>query len=260
MPRKKKPKQKNRGWLVFSWITGLLCLAALIQYVWKTYGGTPAHFVNYKDFGIDMPDNFPIHGIDVSSYQEKIDWTKVQAMQSQHIKIGFTYIKATEGLTGVDKNFKSNWAKAHAAGIPCGAYHFFIAGKSGMIQAVNFIKNVQLKPGDLPPVVDIEELYNTPPQTMREALKEYLSTIERFYHVKPVIYSYATFYNDYLNGDFDDYPLWVAHYFEENKPRVHRHWDFWQHNENGHVYGISTPVDFNVFNGDSIAFRALLMK
>jgi len=258
MPRKKKPKQKCR--IIFSCITGLLCLAAAVQYVWKTYSGTPAHFVSYKDFGIDMPDNFPIHGIDVSSYQEKIDWAKVHAMQSQNIRIGFAYIKATEGLTGVDKNLKKNWAKAHAAGIPCGAYHFFIAGKSGMVQAINFIKNVQLKPGDLPPVVDVEELYNAPPQLMRQELKEYLATIEQFYHVRPVIYSYATFYNDYLSRDFDDYPLWVAHYFEENKPRVHRHWDFWQHNESGRVYGVSTNVDFNVFNGDSAAFKNFLVK
>ena len=95
---------------------------------------------------------------------------------------------------------------------------------------------------------------------MRGALKEYLAMIEKFYHVKPVIYSYATFYIDYLSSDFDDYPLWVAHYFEESKPRVHRHWDFWQHNESGHVYGIATPVDFNVFNGDSVAFKNFLVE
>ncbi|HEY0298253.1 MAG TPA: GH25 family lysozyme, partial [Arachidicoccus sp.] len=221
---------------------------------------TVAHFVNYKDFGIDMPDNFPIHGIDVSTHQDKINWAKVKAMQSQNIKIGFVFIKATEGLMRVDNTFKYNWLNAHTVGIPGVAYHFFIAGKSGVLQAQNFIKTVQLKPGDLPPVVDVEELYNASPKLMREELKEYLAAIENYYQIRPIIYSYATFYNDYLGSDFDDYPLWVAHYFEEHKPRVSRHWDIWQHNEHGRVYGIGNDVDFSVFNGDSAAFNALLIK
>lgn len=259
MPRKKKSKKKGKFWIIITCITGVLVLAAIAQYIWKSHG-YDAHFAIYKDFGIDIPENFPIHGIDVSSYQEKIDWQKVAAMQSQNIKIGFVFIKATEGLTGEDKSFKYNWASAHQAGIACGAYHYFIAGKSGAIQAINFIKNVRLTKGDLPPVVDVEELYNTTPETMRSELKECISTIEKFYHVKPVIYSSASFYNDYLHGEFDEYCLWVAHYFEERKPRIHRSWSFWQHNENGHVYGILPRVDFNVFNGDSMAFRSFLVQ
>ena len=262
MPKKNKSKSGKNVGIIVSCIVILLCFIAAMQYVLKMYGktATQEENMNHEDFGINMPQNFSIHGIDISSYQEKINWAKVQTMQSQNIKIGFAYIKATKGLNDVDKTFKDNWANAHAAGIPCGAYHFFIANKSGTAQAANFIKNVQLKPGDLPPVVDIEKLYNTPPQLVRNELKKYLNAIEQFYHVQPVIYSYASFYNDYLSRDFDDYPLWVAHYFEEHNPRVNRHWDFWQHSENGRVYGISTPVDFNVFNGDSTAFKSLLMK
>jgi lysozyme len=33
-----------------------------------------------------------------------------------------------------------------------------------------------------------------------------------------------------------------------------------QHSEKGRVNGITTPVDFNVFSGDSLAFKELLLK
>ncbi|MBS1733202.1 MAG: glycoside hydrolase family 25 protein, partial [Bacteroidetes bacterium] len=67
-------------------------------------------------------------------------------------------------------------------------------------------------------------------------------------------------YKTFLAGRFDEYPLWVAHYLVKDKPRVQRSWSFWQHNESGHVDGIDSFVDFNVFNGDSAAFRNMLIK
>jgi lysozyme len=62
-----------------------------------------------------------------------------------------------------------------------------------------------------------------------------------------------------LGKKFNDYPLWIAHYFEKDKPRISRDWHFWQHSENGRVNGITTKVDFNVFKGDSTAFKQLLI-
>ena len=83
--------------------------------------------------------------------------------------------------------------------------------------------------------------------------------MEYNYHVKPIIYTYLDFYERYLKGYFDNYPLWVAHYLQPHKPRIKRDWAFWQHSESGRVNGILSKVDFNVFNGDSTEFRALLV-
>jgi lysozyme len=141
-----------------------------------------------------------------------------------------------------------------------GAYHFFIATKSGKAQARNFISTVNLDPGDLPPVLDIEQLHGVSPQKMRKEVKDWLDVVEGHYKVRPVIYTYVHFYSHYLAREFDDYPLWVAHYLEKNKPRINRPWIFWQHNETGRVNGITSPVDFNVFNGDSTDFKDLLVQ
>lgn len=83
--------------------------------------------------------------------------------------------------------------------------------------------------------------------------------VEEHYGVKPIIYTNVDFYTRILKDDFDEYPLWIAHYLEKHRPRIYRDWSFWQHSETGKVNGIKGNVDFNVFNGDSADFRKLLV-
>ena len=217
-------------------------------------------FVSYPEFGITIPRGYEIHGIDVSKYQQTISWEAVEQMQVQNIKLGFAFIKATEGNNNTDAFFKRNWKKSKQAGVIRGAYHFFIASKDGKTQAKNFIKRVELESGDLPPVLDVEQTYGASANQLRNEVKEWLDVTELYYGVRPIIYTNVDFYEKYLKGHFDDYPLWVAHYLQPNQPRISRDWIFWQHSEQGRVNGIHSKVDFNVFNGDSLAFRSLLIQ
>ncbi len=237
----------------------LLLIAGTATYYISQYLNRP-RFVRYKEFGIDIPVAYAIHGIDVSHHQDNIDWKAVKAMQASNIKMGFAFIKATEGLGRVDNTFRRNWFNIGQAGIPRGAYHYFISSKSGKAQAENFIETVQLLPGDLPPVLDIESVNGTSPENIRARVKDFLVALEEHYKVRPIIYTYVDFYEHYLGKDFDAYPLWIAHYLVKDKPRIERDWLFWQHNEKGHVDGINALVDFNVFNGDSSGFKKLLIK
>ena len=237
----------------------LLSGIAVAVYYINSYLSRPA-FVRYAAFGIDLPVNYPIHGIDVSRYQHNIDWKAVKDMEDKNVKIGFAFIKATEGLGRVDIGFRKNWFNAKKALIPRGAYHFFISSKSGKAQAQNFIETVNLDEGDLPPVLDIESTNGASATDIQQRAKDWLLMIEKHYKVKPVIYTNIDFYRNFLDGHFDDYPLWVAHYYVKDKPRIKRNWIIWQHNEKGRVNGIDAFVDFNVFNGDSIAFKKLLLK
>lgn len=216
-------------------------------------------FVRYPGFGIDLPSRYDIHGIDVSRYQYSIDWPEVKAMQVKQVNIGFCFMKATEGLNSVDPYFRYNWRLTKKTGIPRGAYHFFNPSKNGKDQAQHFIDQVSLLPGDLPPVLDVEQLNGISPVLLRQRVNECLTALESHYKVKPILYTNAGFYKDYLGEAFDEYPLWVAHYLVRDKPRVKRNWVFWQHNEQGRVNGIDAPVDFNVFHGDSSAFKSLLL-
>jgi lysozyme len=227
-------------------------------YQWLSY--RKAKFTRYPEFGIAIPTTYAIHGIDVSRYQQMIAWEEVKAMNVEGIQLGFAFIKATEGIGNTDPQFKRNWKKARANDITRGAYHFFIPSKDGKMQAENFIENVDLEPGDLPPVLDIEQLNGTPPAQLKKELMEWLNVVENYYGVKPIIYTNVDFYKRNLGSDFDNYPLWVAHYYQEQQPRINRGWAFWQHNDAGNVNGITSRVDFNVFSGDSVEFRNLLIR
>jgi lysozyme len=251
--------KKKRGFtkaIIFSCI--ILCSTASAFYYLKI--SSPGSFIHYEEFGIDIPGNYSIHGIDVSRYQEKITWKNVSEMNVHGVKVQFAFIKATEGVSSVDRQFKRNWKNIKKTGIYAGAYHFFIATKSGHAQAKHFIKNTELGPGDLPPVLDIEEAYGASKNDIQQRVSDWLTLTERAYKTKPIIYTNLIFYKTYLEGKFDDYPLWIAHYKEKIKPRIHRNWTFWQHNESGRVSGIRAYVDFNVFNGDSIGFQKLLIR
>lgn len=253
-------KKKNTGWkiVLFSLTGSVLLVSGLFLYDW--WAERKARFVSYEQFGIEIPVNYSIHGIDVSKYQDVIDWGSVKGMRVNDMQIGFAFIKATEGLVNEDALFQRNWRKAKEAGLVRGAYHFFLATKSGKEQAENFINSVNLLSGDLPPVLDIEQTYGVSGDKLRQRVKEWLQTIEAYYNTVPIIYTNVDFYRQYLRDDFDKYPLWVAHYLQKERPRIYRDWNFWQHSEGGRVNGIVTRVDFNVFNGDSSDFRKLLIN
>lgn len=255
MPKKKK-KGLSRTLLITIFILAALGMGA--YYISSYFFRGP--FIQYDQFGIGLPRNYSMHGIDVSKYQGIISWEDVKEMRVEDVNIDFAFIKATEGIGKIDEQFRRNWSNAQKAGVTRGAYHFFIASKSGKAQAENFIETVKLQKGDLYPVLDVEQTYGVSIDNLQQRVSDWLIMVEKEYHVKPIIYTNADFYKTFLAGRFDDYPLWVAHYIAQHKPRIDRSWLFWQHSETGHVNGISNYVDFNVFNGDSIAFQKLLLR
>lgn len=253
-------KKKSTGWKILLLGLGIIIFVMLGFVVYGWWMERRAAFIRYDAFGIEIPVNYSIHGIDVSKYQDIIDWESVQEMRVEDVRISFAFIKATEGLRNEDVYFKRNWKRAKDAGLTRGAYHFFIATKSGKQQAQSFIKRVELEPGDLPPVLDVEQTYGVASAKLRERVQEWLDVVEEYYGVKPIIYTNVDFYKQVLKDEFDDYPLWAAHYLQRHRPRIHREWNFWQHSETGRVNGIGPRVDFNVFNGDSTAFTNLLVR
>ena len=258
----KKPPFK---WIRAVFVVLLLALAVMggiSYYYWQKNRllTEQAEETHYNSFGIYITQGYTIHGIDVSLYQQNIYWPSVKAMKQDSVQIDFAFIKATEGLQGTDPKFERNWPATKEQNIIRGAYHYFIATKDGTKQARNFISQVQLEKGDLPPVVDIEHLHGINPLLVRQRLKDCLQALEAYYHTKPIIYSYADFYTKNLGNEFNGYPLWVAHYYAPDKPAIQRPWSFWQHNDKGKISGITSNVDFDIFNGDSTAFKNMLMK
>ena len=215
-----------------------------------------------ESFGIVLPKGYTVHGLDVSKHQGNIDWKRVSLMEKHGIRIAFAFIKATEGISRQDQKFNSNWRNSAENGLIHGAYHFYYPSRDAVKQADNFIGMVKLNKGDLPPVVDIELSNGKSSKKICQGLKIYLQKIEKHYLVKPIIYTNIHFYNTYLKGNFDDYPLWIAGYY--NHDRFYKEfkapWVLWQHSERGKVDGIKGVVDFNVFNGSVVKFNEMIIK
>lgn len=199
---------------------------------------------------------YAIRGIDVSHYQSAIDWSKVASQQ-----LDFVFVKATEGVTLNDKLFCDNWEAIKTEGLRRGAYHFYRANVSPEQQALNFIRNVKMEAGDLPPVLDVETLDGAGKIQLLAGMYTWLYMVEIAYGVKPVIYTNQKFYNTYLSGQFAEYPLWIARYHGTRQPRLAdgREWKFWQRRDTGKLAGIEGAVDMNVFQGTKKELEAMCM-
>jgi lysozyme len=95
---------------------------------------------------------------------------------------------------------------------------------------------------------------------MRTELTAFLKYVASKSNTKPIIYSGLKFYQDNLQGHFDNYIYWLAHYYKPELDVTNTaKWRFWQHSDKARVNGINHVVDFDVFNGDSLAFKKLLI-
>jgi lysozyme len=200
-----------------------------------------------------------MHGIDVSHHNGKIDWQKVSEVAENDIKISFAFIKATEGTSITDADFKRNWAEAKEHGIKRGAYHYYIPWRDPESQMAIFKKNVNLKDGDFAPVLDIEENSLRPDSKIIKDIGTWLKLAENHFGVKPIIYTNQSYFNKFIKGNFENYPLWIADYTKQNltlydEEMLH----FWQYSKKGKLDGIKGDVDFNSYLKPSSEHKALL--
>ena len=197
-----------------------------------------------------------VFGIDVSHYQGKIDWETVKN-DNTDFSLGFVFVRATAGKNKLDSEYKNNWKGAKANGYLRGAYHYYRPDENSLKQADNFIKNVKLVKGDLPPVLDIEKIPNKQNlDSLKTGLKRWLVKVEKHYGVKPIVYSGESFYTDFLKKEFEGYDLWIANYsfFEE---QIRKEWLFWQFTDKAILEGIETNVDVDIYNGSFDELKSL---
>ncbi|SHN02711.1 Glycosyl hydrolases family 25 [Cyclobacterium lianum] len=200
------------------------------------------------------------YGIDVSHWQNAINWSQVEADSLPH-KIHFSLIKATQGRKSTDPYFQGNWKAAGKAGILRGAYHFYQYKDPPLDQAKHYIRQVNLKANDILPIIDVEldctgcsrpEISNT---LLIQNLKIYLGAIEDHFQVKPIIYTYEAFYESHLKGHFDDYIYWMAK-FSSKAPKsfvvkadststLLPEIAMWQFTDSGKVKGIAGKTDMS---------------
>jgi GH25 family lysozyme M1 (1,4-beta-N-acetylmuramidase) len=183
-----------------------------------------------------------IRGIDVAAWEPNINWERVRAQG-----IHFAFIKASQA-DFTDRLFDMHWAGAKRAGILRGAYHFLDPKVDGRVQAETFLSRIKLEPGDLPPVLDLEDLKaaatTSAPTTGKGSkgskgaknakgskgakanpnagmvpnsqfvacAQDWLSRVESATGRKPIIYSGPAFLQARMSGANGKPPLWSMKY------------------------------------------------
>lgn len=180
-------------------------------------------------------------GIDLSHHNGAVDWPRLSTAG-----LSFVYLKATEGESHVDTQFQANWQSALRHHWQTGAYHFYLLCQDGGRQAVNFIRQVEVRSDTLPPAVDLEHAHNCAPRAGRAEtladLKRFLAGLEEEYGAVPVIYTTPAFHAEWLAGEgFERHPLWVRSL--EGPPRLPH--AIWQYSMKGRVPGVAGNVDLN---------------
>ena len=206
----------------------------------------------------EYPEGYEIHGIDISHYQGKIDWEQLKNAMIKGCPVRFVIIKSTEGSSRLDENFRENFNQARDFGFIRGVYHFWSNKSTAREQAYYFLDQVHLTDGDLPPVLDIEHKpADKCVEDFQRDVLTWLHIVEDKYHVKPIIYTYYKFKEQYLSAPvFEDYPYWIAHYYVD-KVQYKGKWKFWQHTDVGKLPGIKGYVDFNIYNGSYYELKQL---
>ena len=257
--RKRKIKKKKISlspWTALAVAGGLLLGIFLLVHRW---GG------NDSERGAKVPAGAWRYGIDISHNNPKpIVWDSLYVMTDQRRKtvrnpyaardikpVSFVIIKATEGASFTDSDFKANWREAGRSGLRRGAYHFFRSSKDGEVQAKNFISTVgDMRIKDLPPVLDIETIHlGCSKELLNQRALQWLKAVEDHYGKKPMVYASSSFIKDHLSKEItDNYPIWVAHYGKERPGRDK--WVWWQFTDKAVVKGVPGLVDLSVMKVD----------
>ena len=233
-------KRKNKNGIHDFTVTFVLLLLAGIGYQTLRRQKQPskAQFINLKH----LPQEFHSHGIDLSKYQNDIDWDVF--FKQADTTISFIYCKATEGKSLVDSHYKKNTNELRKHQKKYGVYHFFVPSTDAQNQAEHFLNNYTYEPGNLPPVLDVET-QSIPDSVLIERMKIWLTIVEKETGVRPIIYTSYHFYTTKFRNTFLSYQFWIAKYGSYVKELNDKRVIYWQYSDAGGIPGIDGPVDLN---------------
>ncbi len=189
------------------------------------------------------------YGVDVSSWQGKIDWQKVK-------NDGKTFAILRIGTTkGKDTYFEENYKNAKAAGINIGCYYYTYAttveeAKKDAEKVLSWLEGKQL---EYPVYYDMENSaqlgsgITTAKRTdMCIAFLDMMSEKGWFAGT----YANGNWFSNYLDKSRlgEKYELWLASWMSSGLPSrdYSSQYGMWQYTDSGKVNGISTAVDLDV--------------
>ena len=195
-----------------------------------------------------------VFGIDVSRYQQRVDWDKVREAGASFVIIRIGYRGYETGALVLDSMFENHLAGARAAGLKVGVYIFSQAINEEEAREEAFACAYVLNGRSLDYPVYFDSEYSTSAHTGRA---DNLSKAERTacavafceelkkYGYEPGVYAATTWFRNHLElSALQDYRIWNAHYGVSG-PSIDC--DMWQGSCTGKLSGVSSSgVDLNI--------------
>lgn len=203
-------------------------------------------------------------GIDVSHHNGNIDYAKVRESGNR-----FVFIKATQDNDFIDPMFPTNLARARAAGLAAGAYHFFDYTLDGTAQADHFLDRVEAAGGiddALPPVVDVEcwaPIGSSIHAVSATRLRDFVERVYERTGRMPIVYTSVHMWREVVGNaeGFEKLPLWAACWGCDAPPSLAPGWDGWAFWQTGisRIPGVGR-LDGNYFSGTNKQLKALKLR
>ena len=192
-------------------------------------------------------------GIDVSKYQEEIDWEQVATDDVEYAFIRLGIRGYTKGEILEDENFEENIKGALRNDIAVGVYFFTqaVSTEEAEEEAQYVLDALEPYRVDYPVVIDVEAVSNANARTKdltKEERTQYCITFcEKIREAgyTPMIYGNLKTFMLMLDLEqLEDYEKWVAFYDE---PLYYPYaFKVWQYTDEGSVAGIEGKVDLNI--------------
>ena len=194
-------------------------------------------------------------GVDVSSWQDEIDWKKAKkaGVEFAIIRIGFGHTNS--GELKMDKQFKNNIKNAKKNGIKVGLYFFSYAEneKQGKEHAEWIINQLDGEKLDLPVAFDWENWndfnsYKMSFTRVHNTAQTFITTLEKAGY-KGMLYSSAYYLTRLWGSNFKN--QWLAYYTDKND-YTEKPFMMWQATSSGKVDGIPGFVDIDILYKNKI--------
>ncbi len=192
-------------------------------------------------------------GIDVSKWNEEIDWAAVKEAGIEFAIIRCGYRGASTGALVIDPRYQENIEGAIEAGIPVGVYFFTQARDEveAVEEASMVIRLIEDYDVDYPVFLDSESAGGRgradglDSDERTRAHRAFLQTIQAAGY-ETGVYASRNWLNDRLDmTQLSDYRIWLAEYADVPTYDEY-YYHMWQYTSKGTVNGISTNVDLNL--------------
>lgn len=193
--------------------------------------------IQIKIYAFNPSSNVIYNGIDVSAWQNTIDFNRVA---NDGVKI--VYIKSSEGTTYIDPYFERNYQKAKENGLYVGVYHYVRARnvKQAINEADFFTSVINGKKIDCKLAMDFESFGNLSKEEINSIAIAFLERLKQRAKMEVLVYSNTYTAKNIFSGEITKYPLWIAQY-GVIMPSSNGNWNTWvgfQYTSKGNIKGI----------------------